>query len=170
MAKRGEVVAITGASAGIGRAAVEQFARRGARIGLMARDQSRLQATKQEVERLGGEALALSVDVADADAVEEAASKIEGEFGPLDIWINGAMAMLASARHRDAAGGVQARHGGNVFRLCLWHDSGAQKDDSARPWHDCAGGLRAGFPVHSTASGVLRREARNYGLYGLAPV
>jgi NADP-dependent 3-hydroxy acid dehydrogenase YdfG len=96
MAKKGEVVVITGASAGIGRAVVEQFARRGARIGLMARDKGRLQAAKREVEQLGGEALALSVDVADAEAVEGAASQVEREFGPLDIWINGAMATVVA--------------------------------------------------------------------------
>jgi short-subunit dehydrogenase len=94
MAKKGEVVVITGASAGIGRAVVEQFARRGARIGLIARDQNRLQATKREVQQLGGEALPLSVDVADADAVENAAARVESEFGPLDIWVNDAMATV----------------------------------------------------------------------------
>ncbi|MFL6464520.1 MAG: SDR family oxidoreductase [Bryobacteraceae bacterium] len=96
MAKKGEVVVITGASAGIGRAAVEQFARRGARIGLIARDQNRLQATKREVQQLGGEALPLSVDVADADAVENAAARVENEFGPLDVWINSAMANVVA--------------------------------------------------------------------------
>ncbi len=96
MAKKGEVVVITGASAGIGRAVVRQFARRGARIGLIAREQNRLEATKREVERLGGEALALSADVADADAVEQAAAKVENEFGPLDIWINDAMATVVA--------------------------------------------------------------------------
>jgi len=96
MAQKGEVVVITGASAGIGRAVVEQFARRGARIGLLARDRGRLQATKRQVEQLGGEALALSVDVAEADAVEEAATRVESEFGLLDIWINNAVATVAA--------------------------------------------------------------------------
>jgi short-subunit dehydrogenase len=96
MAKQGEVVVITGASAGIGRAVVEEFARRGARIGLIARGQDRLQAAKQQVQQLGGEALALSVDVSDAAAVDEAASRVEREFGPLDVWINGAMATVVA--------------------------------------------------------------------------
>jgi short-subunit dehydrogenase len=86
-----EVVVITGASAGVGRATAQEFARRGARIGLLARDQERLEKTKQEVEHLGGEALVLSADVADADQVERAAAQVEKSFGPIDIWVNNAM-------------------------------------------------------------------------------
>jgi NAD(P)-dependent dehydrogenase (short-subunit alcohol dehydrogenase family) len=88
------VIAITGASAGIGRATAERFARGGARIGLIARDDDRLQASAAEVERLGGESLVLPLDVADHDAVEAAASEIEERFGPLDVWVNNAMATV----------------------------------------------------------------------------
>jgi NAD(P)-dependent dehydrogenase (short-subunit alcohol dehydrogenase family) len=88
------VIAITGASAGIGRATVRRFARDGARIGLIARGEERLEATKREVEQLGGEALVLPLDVADADAVDDAASRIEERFGPLDVWVNNAMATV----------------------------------------------------------------------------
>jgi NAD(P)-dependent dehydrogenase (short-subunit alcohol dehydrogenase family) len=88
------VIAITGASAGVGRATAERFARTGARIGLIARDSERLEATAEEVERLGGGALALPLDVADHDAVDSAAAKIEEHFGPLDIWVNNAMATV----------------------------------------------------------------------------
>jgi short-subunit dehydrogenase len=84
-------IAVTGASAGVGRAAVERFARSGARIGLIARERDRLEAAAAEVERLGGEALVLPVDVVDHDAVDEAASRIEERFGPLDVWVNSAM-------------------------------------------------------------------------------
>ena len=87
----GEVVVVTGASAGVGRATVRLFAREGARIGLLARDPARLEATAAEVRELGGEALVLPTDVADADGVEEAAARTEERFGPLDIWINNAM-------------------------------------------------------------------------------
>jgi short-subunit dehydrogenase len=86
-----EVVMITGGSAGVGRATAQAFARRGARIGLLARDQARLEKTRQEVEQLGGEALVLPADVADADQVENAASRLEENFGSIDIWINNAM-------------------------------------------------------------------------------
>ena len=88
------VIAITGASAGVGRATAERFARAGARIGLIARDRERLEATAAEVERLGGGALVLPLDVADHDAVDSAAAKIEEHFGPLDVWVNNAMATV----------------------------------------------------------------------------
>jgi len=88
------VIAITGASAGVGRATARRFARDGARIGLIARGEERLQATAREVEKLGGEALVLPLDVADADALDDAASRIEDRFGPLDVWVNNAMATV----------------------------------------------------------------------------
>src|SRR5436190_18905326 len=95
-----KVIAITGASAGVGRATVRRFAREGARIGLIARGEERLEAAVREVEQLGGEALVLPLDVADADALDDAAGKIEERFGPLDVWVNNAMATVF-ARVRD---------------------------------------------------------------------
>ena len=86
-----EVVAITGATSGVGRAVAERFAREGAKIALLARGREGLDATAKEVERLGGEALPLSTDVADADAVEAAAAATEEALGPIDVWINDAM-------------------------------------------------------------------------------
>jgi len=86
-----EVVVITGASAGVGRAAVREFARHGAAIGLIARGTDGLEAAAREVEALGGKALVLPVDVADAAAVEAAADRVERELGPIDIWVNDAM-------------------------------------------------------------------------------
>ncbi|MGN6701182.1 MAG: SDR family oxidoreductase [Thermomicrobiales bacterium] len=91
-----EVVVITGASAGIGRATVAEFARHGARIGLLARGEAGLEGAKREAEALGGKALALPTDVADADAVERAAAAVEREFGPITIWVNDAMASVFS--------------------------------------------------------------------------
>ncbi len=91
-----QVVVITGASAGVGRAAVREFAKRGAHIGLVARDRERLDSTRREVESLGGKAIALPTDVADADAVEAAAAATEAEFGPLDVWVNDAMTSVFS--------------------------------------------------------------------------
>ena len=89
-----EVVVITGASAGVGRAAVREFARRKASIGLIARDPERLESARQEVERLGGRALAHPVDVADAGKVEEAAEQVTSAFGPIDVWVNNAMTTI----------------------------------------------------------------------------
>ncbi len=90
-ATKRRVVVITGASAGVGRATAQQFAREGAAIALLARGEERLEAARQEVERLGGQALAIPLDVADAAAVEAAADRIEQELGPIDVWINNAM-------------------------------------------------------------------------------
>jgi NAD(P)-dependent dehydrogenase (short-subunit alcohol dehydrogenase family) len=94
--KRNEVVVITGASAGLGRAIARAFAREGARIGLLARGRAGLEGAKRDVENLGGEALALPVDVADANAVEAAAATIEAHFGGIDVWVNNAMCSVFS--------------------------------------------------------------------------
>ncbi|MBV9732142.1 MAG: SDR family oxidoreductase [Verrucomicrobia bacterium] len=91
------VIVVTGASAGLGRAIVQAFAKNeGARIGLIARGKERLEATKRNVERLGGEALILQADVSDASAIEAAADKVESEFGPIDVWVNDAMTSVFS--------------------------------------------------------------------------
>ena len=93
---RPEVVVVTGASAGVGRAIVRAFARQGAHIGLLARGVDGLQAARFEVEELGGKALVLPLDVANAEAIEAAAARVEEEFGPIDIWINNAMVSVFS--------------------------------------------------------------------------
>lgn len=94
--KKREIVVITGASAGVGRAAVREFARYGASVGLIARGKDGLRAAAREVEAAGGEALVLPVDVADHKAVEEAAEQVERKLGPIDIWVNNAMASVFS--------------------------------------------------------------------------
>jgi short-subunit dehydrogenase len=88
---RAEVVVITGASAGVGRATARAFARQGARMGLIARGQAGLEGARAEVEELGGRATLIRADVADAEAVERAAAAVEEEFGPIDVWVNNAM-------------------------------------------------------------------------------
>ena len=94
--KSNKVVVITGASAGIGRAAVRAFARDGADIALIARGIERLEEARREVESFGGRALVISADVADANAVEAAAERTEAELGPIDVWVNNAMASVFS--------------------------------------------------------------------------
>jgi len=88
---KGKVIVITGASAGVGRATAWEFAKQGARIALLARGIEQLEGTKKEVERNGGTAMIIPVDVADAEAVEAAAERVEQELGPIDVWINNAM-------------------------------------------------------------------------------
>ncbi len=94
--KKPRVVVITGASAGVGRATARAFAEEGAQIGLLARGRAGLEGAKREVETCGGRALALPVDVADAEAVESAAAEVEKTFGPIDVWVNVAMASVFS--------------------------------------------------------------------------
>jgi NAD(P)-dependent dehydrogenase (short-subunit alcohol dehydrogenase family) len=91
-----EVIVVTGASAGLGRAIVRACAREGAHIGLLARGRDGLEAARNEVEALGGKALVIPVDIADAEAVEQAAETVERELGPIDIWINNAMVSVFS--------------------------------------------------------------------------
>ena len=93
---RPEVVVITGASAGVGRAVARRFARDGARIGLLARGVDGLEAARREVEALGGRAIVLPGDVANWNEVDDAAERVEETFGPIDIWINNAMASVFS--------------------------------------------------------------------------
>jgi NADP-dependent 3-hydroxy acid dehydrogenase YdfG len=80
------MVVVTGASAGVGRATALAFARQGASIGVLARGDERLDATRREIERAGGRAETVPVEVADADAVEDAAARVEGALGPVDVW------------------------------------------------------------------------------------
>ena len=91
-----EVVVITGASAGVGRATARAFARRGAHIGLIARGRDALEAAAREVTAAGGRGLALAADVSNAEQVEAAAEAVEQKFGPMDVWINNAMASVFS--------------------------------------------------------------------------
>ena len=93
---RPEVVVVTGASAGVGRAVVRRFAREGAHIGLLARGIDGLECARRDVEDAGGRALVLPTDVADADGVEEAAARVEAEFGPIDVWVNNATVSVFS--------------------------------------------------------------------------
>jgi NAD(P)-dependent dehydrogenase (short-subunit alcohol dehydrogenase family) len=91
-----EVVVITGAGAGLGRAIVQAFARRGAHIGLVGRGRDRLEDARREVEDSGGRALVLPGDIADPATAEEAAARTESTFGSLDIWVNDAMTTVFS--------------------------------------------------------------------------
>jgi NADP-dependent 3-hydroxy acid dehydrogenase YdfG len=86
-----DVIVITGGTAGVGRATARRFAREGCAVAVLARGQDGLDATAREIEQLGGRALALSVDVADAEQVFAAAHRIERTLGPITIWINNAM-------------------------------------------------------------------------------
>jgi len=92
----GQVVVVTGASAGLGRAIAHAFADRGDRVALLARNRDGLQAAAEEVRARGGQPLIVEVDVADDGQVEAAAQRVEQELGPIDVWVNNAMAAVFS--------------------------------------------------------------------------
>jgi short-subunit dehydrogenase len=90
------VVVICGATAGVGRATAHRFAVAGYRVGLLARGEQALAATAEELTQLGATCLAISIDVADAQAVADAAQRMERELGPIGVWVNCAMVTVFS--------------------------------------------------------------------------
>src|SRR5262245_17556767 len=91
-----ETVVITGASAGVGRATARYFGQRGARVALLARGRDGLEGARREIEAAGGQALPIVCDVSDFEQVEDAATRVERQLGPIDIWINNAMVSVFS--------------------------------------------------------------------------
>lgn len=103
MSKQHQTVVVTGASGGVGRAIAVRFARDGAALALLARDEEGLAGAADEVQKAGGMAMTLVVDVADEVAVDAAAERIEASLGPIDVWINCAMVTVFSAFHEMTA-------------------------------------------------------------------
>ncbi len=96
MSQKSEVVVITGASAGVGRATAREFGRRAAKVALLARGREGLEAAKREIESMGGEALVLPTDVAASEEVDAAAAAVVERWGAIDVWVNNAMASVFS--------------------------------------------------------------------------
>ncbi len=98
-----KIVVITGAGAGVGRAAATEFARNGCDVALLSRDPDRLQQAAEDLRRFGVRALPIPTDVADASAVDAAADQVERELGPIDVWVNVAMATVFAPVHKLTA-------------------------------------------------------------------
>jgi short-subunit dehydrogenase len=96
------VAIVTGASAGVGRAAAIAFARKGYAVGLIARGHTGLEAAAADVRAAGGRPLVLPCDVSDAAAVDAAADRAEVELGPIDVWVNAAMVAVLGFVHDTA--------------------------------------------------------------------
>src|ERR1700710_867503 len=91
-----QVVVVTGASGGIGRAVAQAYGARGARVALLARGEQGLAGAAEDVRRAGGTPLAVPVDVSYSAAVFSAAERIEQELGEIDIWVNVAFTSVFS--------------------------------------------------------------------------
>ena len=94
-----KVIVITGAGAGVGLAAATEFARNGCDVALLSRDPERLETAAAELRKFGVRALPISTDVADLSAVDAAAARVEAELGPIDVWVNVAMATVFAPVH-----------------------------------------------------------------------
>jgi NAD(P)-dependent dehydrogenase (short-subunit alcohol dehydrogenase family) len=126
-----KVVVVTGASAGVGRAAALEFARLGADVALLARDAGALEETAEEVRERGVRALPIALDVSAAEAVEAAATQIESALGPIDVWVNNAMVTVFSPV-ADIAPAEFARVTEVTYLGYVWGTMAALKRMSAR--------------------------------------
>jgi len=94
MTDREQTAVICGGTAGVGRATAHALAQAGYRIAVIARREQGLADTSSELEAAGARVLAIAADVADAEAIDRAAERIEKELGPIEIWVNAAMATV----------------------------------------------------------------------------
>lgn len=145
-----KVAVVTGASPGVGRATVEEFAKQGYDVALLARDPDRLERVAGELRSAHGvRALAIPTDVADSAAVEAAASKVEIELGQIDVWVNVAMATVRPGIRADGRGG-RARHTGYLSDAGPRYDGRSCAHASLQPWHHCRCRVGVGRTAAST--------------------
>ena len=165
------VIVITGAAAGVGRATARLFAQtEGAHIGLLARGLEGLEGAKRDVEALGGKAIILQCDVADAEAVEAAAARVEQELGPIDVWVNDRHDERVFAFIKDMTTAAEFKR---VTEVCyLGYVNGTlaalkrMLPRRSRPHHP--GGERPCLSRHPAPGRLLRQQACHPGVHGFA--
>ena len=162
-----QIVVVTGASGGVGRATAHAFAKRGASVGLLARGAEGLEAAAAEVESFGGTGFAVPTDVADPDQVEAAAKAVEERFGPIDVWVNDAMATIfapfAEITAAEFTRATQVTYLGTVYGTM----AALKRMVPTKPWHGRTGRLRTRLSRHPLTVGLLRRKVRDPGLHRL---
>ena len=161
----GKIVVITGAGAGVGRAVVTEFARNGYDVALLSRDPARLEDAASQVRQFGVRALPIPTDVADAEAVEAAATRVETELGPIDVWVNVAMATVFSPVSKltpeEVARGTAVTYLGQVHGMMAALKRMTPRN---RGFHrQCR--LRTCLPFGAAAIGLLRRQIRHPRLH-----
>ena len=153
------VVAVTGASAGLGRAIAQAYAKRGAKIGLIARNPEALAAAQRECEELGGSAIYIPTDVSDASAVEHAASAIEEQLGPIDIWVNDAMVSVFSPVKEMEASDYKRVTDVLYLGFVYGTQAALRAHVAARSGHDHPDWIGFELSFHSVAVRILWRQA-----------
>ena len=152
-----KIVVVTGASAGVGRATVEEFAKQGYNVPLLAREPARLEAAAELRSTHGVRILAIPTDVTDAAAVEAAADRAEAELGPIDVWVNVAMATVFAPVSKLTA--AEVKRGTRVTYLGQVHGMmAALSRMRTQPWHHRQRRLRPRLPVGTLAGSLLRRQ------------
>lgn len=160
------VVVVTGGTAGVGRAAAEEFARRGDAVAVLARGQERLDATSEALSEQGARCLAIPVDVADAGAVEAAAERVEAELGPIDVWVNNAMTSVFSPVAEVEAHEVERVAAVNYLGSVNGALAALRRMLPRERGHHRAGRLGAGLPRHPAPGCLLRAQVRHQGVRG----
>ena len=151
------MVAVTGASGGVGRAVVREFAKRGDSIAMLARGEVGLAAAAAEVTVAGATPMVVPVDVADPVQIEAAVARIENELGPIDIWVNSAFtsifAPFAEISPEEFKRVTEVTYLGAVYAtMAVLRRMRARRGDHR------AGRLDAGVPRDSASERVLRRK------------
>lgn len=159
------VAVVTGATGGVGRALVRELADRGWDVGLVARGAAGLQAALADVEQRGRRGLAVSTDVADHEAVEEAARRIEAALGEIDLWVNNAMttvfAPVAETQPAEIERATKATFLGQVYVAMSAMSRMRERDRGTIVFVGPALSYRA----YRSRRRTVRRSSRSGGFY-----